>query len=157
HRRPPGAPMIRHRADAGGSMRGGGRWSRVRRVRAICWRSRKTELPSRVMPSISRPSDPPSQRQRAPSAVVDTLPALVIVVDADGHSTYTNAKFHDYSGLTPQASSGAGWLETFHRDDRDRATAELRRSIEAGHAYDAEYRLRRHDGAHRWHLCRTEP
>ncbi|WP_448206619.1 PAS domain S-box protein [Azospirillum sp. sgz302134] len=84
----------------------------------------------------------------------DALPALLFVTDADGKNIYTNQSFQDYTGLSPEALLGDGWLRIMHPDDRKRAAGNWAMAVESGTRYEAEYRFQRHDGVYRWHLCR---
>ena len=91
------------------------------------------------------------------SALANSLPTLAFAADVRGLLTFTNVRFQAYTGLTAETLLGEGWLRALHPEDRARAQATWSRSVVTGEAYAAEYRLRRHDGVHRWHLCRCEP
>ena len=45
----------------------------------------------------------------------------------------------------------------FHEEDRERAWATWRQSLQTGEAYQVEYRLRHHSGVYRWVLGRALP
>ena len=90
-------------------------------------------------------------------ALADALPALVFIADSKGANIATNLRLQNYTGRPPEALLGHRWLDVLHVEDRDRARAVWHRAVERGVPYEAEYRLLRHDGDYRWHLCRAEP
>jgi len=59
-----------------------------------------------------------------------------------------------YTGQSAEEVKGFGWLDAVHPDDRSRAIAAWTRAIGTKSAYDAEFRIRRHDGAYRDFLAR---
>ena len=89
--------------------------------------------------------------------LANSIPALMFVSDAFGQNTFVNQPFADYAGLAPDDLLGDGWLRTIHPDDADRAAATWEDSWREGKPYVAEYRFRRDDGRHRWHLVRGMP
>ncbi len=89
--------------------------------------------------------------------LAETLPALVFITDAEGRNIYTNCRFQAFAGLSADALMGDGWQTVIHPDDRDRAAATWDASWRSGGAYQAEYRVRRHDGKFRWHAVRGAP
>ncbi len=62
-----------------------------------------------------------------------------------------------YTGQSAAEVKDFGWLDAVHPDDRARALAAWTRAIETKSAYDAEFRIRRHDGAYRDFLARGVP
>ena len=62
-----------------------------------------------------------------------------------------------YTGQSAAEVKSFGWLDAVHPDDRTHAVAEWTRAIETKSAYDAEFRIRRHDGAYRDFLARGVP
>ncbi|HZH27611.1 MAG TPA: PAS domain S-box protein [Azospirillaceae bacterium] len=87
----------------------------------------------------------------------EAMPTLLFVTDPGGGNTYTNPPFHAYTGLPPKNLLGDGWLRIIHPDDRDRVAATWAQAVREGSSYEVEYRLRRHDGAYRWHIGRGRP
>ena len=47
-----------------------------------------------------------------------------------------------------------GWASAVHPDDLERTMAQVQAHLESGDSYDAEYRVRRKDGAYRWWSAR---
>ncbi len=89
--------------------------------------------------------------------LAEAMPLIVWSADAQGQVTYQTRAMHDYSGLSPEELKGGGWLEAVHPDDRDGTIAAWEQSFHAGEPYEARFRIRRHDGAWRWHLTRAVP
>ena len=62
-----------------------------------------------------------------------------------------------YTGQTIEQVRGWGWLDAVHPDDQERVRAVWADAIAARTIYQAEYRLRRHDGDYRYFLVRAVP
>ena len=90
-------------------------------------------------------------------ALTDAMPQIVWSTRPDGSHDYYNARWYEFTGVSPGAAADAEWDGTFHPDDRARARALWQRSLKTGQPYEIEYRLRHHSGAHRWTLCRALP
>lgn len=75
----------------------------------------------------------------------------------DGDHDYFNARWYEFTGVPPGSTDGEGWNAIFHPEDRERAWAIWRRSLETGERYEIEYRLRHHSGEYRWTLGRATP
>ncbi len=90
-------------------------------------------------------------------AFLETLPQIVWRTTADGLHDYFNGFWHDYSGLTPEASLGDRWTGAIHADDAVAATAAWRATVREEAPYDIEFRLRGRGGAYRWFLARATP
>ena len=85
------------------------------------------------------------------------MPQIVWTAGADGTVDYFNSRWYEYTGMTPEASLGVGWREVVHPDDIARFFTERNRGVDDGDVFEAEIRIRRRDGAHRWHLVRSAP
>jgi PAS domain S-box-containing protein len=59
--------------------------------------------------------------------------------------------------LPVESLLGPAWLEIVHPDDRERVISVWTSSLEAGAAYDIQFRIRMAGGAYRWHLVRALP
>ena len=89
-------------------------------------------------------------------ALADLVPAVIWTADALGQLTWVNQRWLEYSGETLEAAHNSTFASV-HPEDRDRALAALREATAGKSAARIEYRLRRHDGAYRWHLTRVQP
>ena len=88
--------------------------------------------------------------------LADALPLLVWTVRApDGRSTYANAFFQSYYGpIGPEPEALAA---CHHPDDAPRLASALHAALAAGTPFEVEGRLRRRDGAYRWHKVVMTP
>ncbi|MBA9070230.1 PAS domain S-box-containing protein [Methylobacterium sp. RAS18] len=75
----------------------------------------------------------------------------------DGGLYWFNDPVYAYSGARPGALDGSAWADIVHPDDRQAAAGAWRRALEGGGDYEAEFRIRRADGAYRWFLVRGKP
>jgi PAS domain S-box-containing protein len=90
-------------------------------------------------------------------AIADSMPQMVWSARPDGFHDYFNARWYEFTGITPGGTDGHRWNGAFHPDDQGRAWARWRHSLATGEPYEIEYRLRRHDGVYRWTLGRALP
>ncbi|MBP2312831.1 PAS domain S-box protein [Azospirillum soli] len=87
-------------------------------------------------------------------ALVEDAPHMMWVNHPDGTLEFVNAAFRAYTGRRTTEDTR---MNDVHPDDVERIQAERRRAIAAGEPHEYELRLRRADGAYRWHLSRTHP
>jgi PAS domain S-box-containing protein len=85
------------------------------------------------------------------------LPNQVWTADAAGRLDWCNAQTRAYSGLDDAGLLGDGWTQIVHADDLPAAAAAWQLARDGQQPYHTEFRLRRHDGVHRWHLGRALP
>jgi PAS domain S-box-containing protein len=88
--------------------------------------------------------------------LLDTLPLIAFVIAPDGRAEHYNQCFADYHGFLPGAEK-ASRTELLHPDDQARLVAGRRAAAAARTEYIVEVRLRRHDGAYRWHRVHNKP
>jgi PAS domain S-box-containing protein len=89
--------------------------------------------------------------------LAESLPNLVWTCRADGWCDYLSRQWTDYTGRPEQEQLGTGWAEQLHPDDRRNAEREWAAAVLHKSAYDAEFRIRRHDGVYRWFKTRAIP
>ncbi|WP_370693785.1 ATP-binding protein [Methylobacterium sp. NEAU K] len=88
--------------------------------------------------------------------LAETLPLLVWTMRVgDGQATYANAQFHAYYG--PIGLDRAARLARNHPEDAAAMEAAWQRALATGKGYSGQWRIRRHDGAHRWHKISLIP
>ncbi|SFL15128.1 PAS domain-containing protein [Methylobacterium pseudosasicola] len=88
--------------------------------------------------------------------LAETLPLLIWTMRVgDGQATYANAQFHAYYG--PIGLDRAERLARNHPEDAAAMEAAWREAIETGIGYNGQWRIRRHDGAYRWHKLSLIP
>ncbi|WP_397326869.1 PAS domain-containing protein [Nostoc sp. FACHB-110] len=89
--------------------------------------------------------------------LVEAIPQMVWTTDAQGQNNYVNQQMCDYIGLSYDELLGLNWRTVIHPDDLERVYQRWMESVQNCIPYEAEYRLRRADGAYRWHLVRAMP
>jgi formate hydrogenlyase transcriptional activator len=94
--------------------------------------------------------------------IVDSIPGLVNTTTAEGEFEFVSQQCLDYFGATLEelkAQESKGWTTSniVHPDDFPRMLATWRLSVETGHPYQSEYRIRRADGVYRWFHVRSLP
>jgi PAS domain S-box-containing protein len=89
--------------------------------------------------------------------VVDTILALAWSARPDGTADYFNQHYLDFIGLSAEQASGWGWTAAVHPEDVNGLAATWQRIMASEAPGEAEARLRRHDGEHRWFLFRVNP
>jgi PAS domain S-box-containing protein len=89
--------------------------------------------------------------------LADAIPDLVWAARDDGYTDFYSRRFLEYLGKTVAEVQGWAWVETLHPEDRERCRAAWAEAVVSGTPYEAEYRIRRHDGVYRWHVGRALP
>lgn len=87
----------------------------------------------------------------------EAMPLIVWTAGPNGRPDHFNSRWSQYTGLSPEAGFGDGWLEAMHPMDRDHRAGDWRAAVERAEAREFECRLRRADGLYRWHLVRFAP
>lgn len=89
--------------------------------------------------------------------LLDYLPHMTSLADAQGQMQQFNARWHEYTGLDESQSLGWEFLAAIHPEDRDRFEREWQAAVKWQSQYTSELRLRRHDGCYRRVIFRSEP
>ncbi|QDA58904.1 PAS domain-containing protein [Hymenobacter jejuensis] len=89
--------------------------------------------------------------------ILESLPIMVWTTLPDGRADYSNPRYLQFTGLTPEAMNDWGWTDNLHPDDRERVLQSWQQAVRSGSEYQIEYRLRRADGQYRWLLVRGVP
>ena len=87
----------------------------------------------------------------------ESMPNHVWTASPDGLLTWFNPRVYSYSGAEVGALDGMAWAAIVHPDDLELAAGRWEDAIVSGVFYETEFRLRRHDGAYRWHIARAVP
>ena len=89
--------------------------------------------------------------------LAEAMPNHVWTATPDGSLDWFNSQVYAYSGAKFEQLQGMNWGDLVHPDDISRANERWSASLAAGAVYETEFRLRRADGAWRWHIARAAP
>ena len=89
--------------------------------------------------------------------VVDALPGLVWITQADGRSDFVNRGWREYTGVGLNEALGHGWQAAIHPDDLTSFVGSWDLIRQSGIGQEIDARLRRFDGQYRWFVCRPSP
>jgi PAS domain S-box-containing protein len=90
-------------------------------------------------------------------SLVYTTSQIIWTTDAHGNVVSALPTWTTFTGQTDDQARGQGWLDAIHPDDRQLVRQSWAGAVEARAVYEAEYRLRRHDGAYRYFIARGAP
>ena len=89
--------------------------------------------------------------------IFDGLPALIILMNADGDLVRANRHCLEFFHATLKELQDRGQVHSYHPNDRSRVLAAWKKSLETGQPYVSEGRRRRWDGVYRWFHTRGFP
>lgn len=89
--------------------------------------------------------------------MAQTMPVQVWTARPDGELDWLSDQVYGYTGGAEADLAGAGWISIVHPQDRERVGGTWMRAVNERSRYEAEFRIRRADGAYRWHLVRATP
>jgi PAS domain S-box-containing protein len=87
--------------------------------------------------------------------MAEAVPNLLWAAQPDGEVNWFNGRAYAYTGLAP--GEAPSWQSVVHPDDLATAGERWMTAVTTGETYETEFRLRRADGAYRWHLARGLP
>jgi PAS domain S-box-containing protein len=90
-------------------------------------------------------------------SLADAVPNMIWKSKVDGTLDYFNKVWTEYTGLTQEQSVGSGWQDAIHPEDLRYFLKAWIESMNYGSPFQTESRVRRHDGAMRWHWIRAIP
>jgi PAS domain S-box-containing protein len=89
--------------------------------------------------------------------MVDAIPQLAWIANADGYLYWYNRQWYEYTGTTLEQMEGWGWQRVHDPDVLPAVLARWRASIATGRPFDMEFPLRGGDGEYRLFLTRVTP
>lgn len=95
------------------------------------------------------------EKERQFQLLTESIPVPAWTAAPDGKGGYCNRRWCEYTGQTPRQFTGLGWVKALHPDDVKKTIAQVAVATRRHDLFEAEYRLRRHDGVYRWHLARA--
>ena len=90
-------------------------------------------------------------------ALAQAMPNHAWTARPDGTLDWFNQRVLTYSGVDPHTGATLPWTAIVHPDDVAHAGAAWAHALQTGEDYAVEFRIRRADGAYRWHLVRAQP
>ncbi|MFO7461168.1 MAG: PAS domain S-box protein [Desulfatiglandales bacterium] len=89
--------------------------------------------------------------------LAEGLPHLVWTCVPEGACDFLSKRWVAHTGLGEDEHLGYGWLENLHPEDRPVIMERWENAVQTGTLFDAEFRIRRHDGTYRWFKSRAVP
>jgi len=81
----------------------------------------------------------------------------VWIANPTGRLVYVNERWRAYFGVRVAPTSWQGWSELLNPDDAAAVVAGLQSGLRGSEPFRLDFRLRRHDGAYRWHQINALP
>lgn len=89
-------------------------------------------------------------------ALANTIPQLAWMADPDGAITWFNERWYEYTGSTPEQTTGWGWKQMYDPDVLPSVLEHWDESVRTGSPFEMEFPIRGADGNFRWFLTRVE-
>lgn len=90
--------------------------------------------------------------------LTDSLPEIMWVADLEGRTTQINRRWYEYTGQTEPDVKAHIWQRAIHPADLNGPDNQgWQSAFPRNEPYELKFRLRRHDGAWRWHTARAVP
>jgi len=90
--------------------------------------------------------------------LLEAIPQMVWMADAEGRVEYANSQWLEYTGLSIEEAGRLGWEHVIYPEDRKGTWRAWDQARQAGSVFEIEHRLKRaEDGSYRWHLVRAVP
>ncbi|MAT72195.1 MAG: hybrid sensor histidine kinase/response regulator [Planctomycetaceae bacterium] len=90
-------------------------------------------------------------------SLIEATAMIVWSAAPDGSVATDMTGWGDSSGMAAKETSGWGWLEAVHPDDRAGAAERWQAAVDAQQPYRSEYRMQREDGQWRFIVARAAP
>ncbi|HEY1044255.1 MAG TPA: ATP-binding protein [Telluria sp.] len=97
------------------------------------------------------------QNEEVLRALANSIPQLAWMANADGHITWYNERWYEYTGTTAAEMLGWGWQKVHDPSVLPHMLEHWRESLRTGTPFEMEFPLRGADGQFRWFLTRVNP
>ena len=87
--------------------------------------------------------------------LAQSIPHHVWTAHPDGQLDWFNDRVYAYSGAAVGGLDGKAWASIVHPDDAAKNSELWMAAVSSGKAFESELRVRRADGAYRWHIARA--
>jgi PAS domain S-box-containing protein len=88
--------------------------------------------------------------------MAESMPQKIFTATPAGEVDYYNRQWMEFTGLPFERIKDSGWTQFIHPDDVEDNVRAWRHSVESGEPFHFQHRVRRADGAYRWHLSRAQ-
>ncbi|HYO25602.1 MAG TPA: PAS domain S-box protein [Lacipirellulaceae bacterium] len=88
--------------------------------------------------------------------MADTAPVLIWINGVGGYQ-YVNREYLRFTGGRAEEVAGMRWIELIHPADREQYVQTYLQAFEKQAPFEAQVRMRRHDGEYRWLSCNGAP
>ncbi len=89
--------------------------------------------------------------------VVDAIPAMIWIVDANRKCAYVNKPWLAFTGRRLDQELGDGWMTNIHPDFKEKTVATFDEAFDNQRGFSVEYRLRCGEGEYRWLMLSGTP
>ena len=90
-------------------------------------------------------------------SLADAVPHTICRAQGPDSLEYQNSQWTEFTGLSANESLGGAWQQAIHPSDLPALLKEWRAATQDKRKFETEARLRRKDGAFRWHLIKGVP
>lgn len=87
----------------------------------------------------------------------DEVPGILWIFDANGVCSYVNRSWCEYIGVPPAQLDGDRDFAHVHPDDIPELKNQWKSAVKTSQEFEAEFRVRRHDGVYSWYRFRAVP
>jgi PAS domain S-box-containing protein len=97
------------------------------------------------------------QGDRRYEMLTQAVPQLIWWSDRKGDTSYVSLRALNFFGVPLTELAGSQWIEFIHLEDRAESLKRWTKAVAEGGVFEAEHRLRRHDGMYLYHLAKALP
>ncbi|MGB5926883.1 MAG: PAS domain-containing protein [Cyclobacteriaceae bacterium] len=90
-------------------------------------------------------------------SMTNNTPMITWVSDAEGHISFFNKPWYDYTGQEPNTALGHDWLRNIHPEDTDKALNTFLKSSYEKSSFSLEFRIKGADGNYRFFQNSAQP
>jgi PAS domain S-box-containing protein len=87
--------------------------------------------------------------------LIQSIPQKIFTTNVYGDVDYLNEPWMEYTGLAFDQIKGWEWTRVIHPEDVEENVRRSQHAVHTGEPFQLEHRIRRADGAYRWHLSRA--
>lgn len=89
--------------------------------------------------------------------LANSMPDKILTARPNGEIDYFNRRWIDFTGLPSRDLDHADWPQLVHPDDVAENIRAWKHCVASGEFFEFEHRVRRADGAWRWHISHANP